>query len=58
MSEVPAKIGMQMAIVQQRATLGMMKANADAQSALVNMIAQSSEQIAASGRGSIVNIAA
>ena len=58
MTALPAAIGMQMAIVQKNAALGMMKANADAQSAMVNMLAQASEQISASSRGGIVNISA
>ena len=58
MTALPAAIGMQMAIVQKNAALGMMKANADAQTAMVNMLAQASEQISASSRGGIVNISA
>lgn len=55
---LPAAIGMQMAIVQKNAALSMIKSTADAQSALVDMVAQASAQIAASGRGSVVNITA
>lgn len=58
MDMLPAAIGMQMAITQQKAALSMIKSSADAQQAVVNMIAEVSEQISASGRGQIVNIAA
>ena len=57
-SLLPAAIGMQMAITQKNAAMSMIKATADAQSALVNMVAEASAQIAASGRGSVVNITA
>ena len=57
-SLLPAAIGMQMAITQKNAAMSMIKATADAQSALVNMVAEASAQIAASGRGNVVNITA
>lgn len=58
MDMLPAAMAMQMAIVQQNASMSMLKSSADAQKAVVNMIAETSAQISASGRGQIVNIAA
>jgi hypothetical protein len=58
MDMFPAAIGMQMAITQQKATMSMIKSSAEAQQAVVDMIAEVSSQIASSGRGQIVNIAA
>lgn len=58
MDMLPAAIGMQMAITQQKATMSMIKSAAEAQQAVVDMVAEASANIAASGRGQIVNIAA
>lgn len=55
---MPAVLGMQMAITQQKAAVSMLKQSAQMQQAVVNMIAETSQQIAASGRGQVVNITA
>lgn len=51
---LPATMAMQMAIVQQNAAMSMIKASADAQKAIVDML----QTVSASSRGNNVNITA
>ncbi len=55
---MPAILGMQMAITQQKVATSMLKQSAQMQQAVVNMVAEASQNLASSGRGQIVNITA
>lgn len=58
MVSLPGAIAVQQAITQQNVALSVMKASADADKAIANILAETIGNVPTGGRGSVVNISA